>query len=376
MIVYEADVSHSDAPTDRRTERKVFRICYFVIVKIHNSMKKLMLALHQKPVAYYPIYKDITGSTTAGILLSQLMYWWQKVEGREFYKTDAEIIEETHLSEQELKTAKKALKKCDFIHIKARGVPAKTYYNINTELLIQAIQKGDSAHSRKVKSTKLKRLNQPNKKDEFSLTEKVDLTIQDGVINTNSDGEFTQTITENTQKITTEITSNYLSIKENSKNENSENEPIKPKSEQKEKFRFDVQTSESELSAIDHSVYSDREAKKVQYLEDFKNDYYAVESLTRKTKMDVSQVLRAADEFATDQIAKEDFQYPTYKDFKTHFYNWLLCNNLRLIKNWNYERDQNKSGNKRVNVVPAGGENPAKELAEKLLARPDIFIKW
>lgn len=167
-----------------------------------------------------------------------------------------------------------------------------------------------------------------------------------------------------------------LSIKENPKNENSENEPIKPKSEQKEKFRFDVQTSESELSAISNSVYSDREAKKVQYLEDFKNDYYAVESLTRKTKMDVSQVLRAADEFATDQIAKEDFQYPTYKDFKTHFYNWLLCNNLRLIKNWNYERDQNKSGNKRVNVVPAGGENPAKELAEKLLARPDIFIKW
>ena len=92
--------------------------------------------------------------------------------------------------------------------------------------------------------------------------------------------------------------------------------------------------------------------------------------------MDVSQVLRAADEFATDQIAKEDFQYPTYKDFKTHFYNWLLCNNLRLIKNWNYERDQNKSGNKRVNDVPAGGKNQAKELAEKLLARPDIFIKW
>ncbi len=146
-------------------------------------MKEVMLALHQKPVAYYPIYKDVTGSTTAGILLSQLMYWWQKVGGREFYKTDAEIIEETHLSAQELKTAKKALKLCDFIKIKARGVPAKTFYDIDTELLIQTIQKGDFNHHRKVKSTKLKRAIQPN-----------------------SDGEINNTITENTQETTTEST--------------------------------------------------------------------------------------------------------------------------------------------------------------------------
>ncbi len=92
-------------------------------------MKNILKLLNQRPIAYYPIYRQIAGSTTAGILLSQLMYWFSKKD--KFYKTDMEIREETLLTEKELKTAKSKLKKLSFIEITREGIPAKTYYQIN-----------------------------------------------------------------------------------------------------------------------------------------------------------------------------------------------------------------------------------------------------
>jgi hypothetical protein len=61
-------------------------------------MSNTLKILNQKPIAYYPIYRQITGSTTAGILLSQLMYWFSVKD--KFYKTDADIIEETMLTKR------------------------------------------------------------------------------------------------------------------------------------------------------------------------------------------------------------------------------------------------------------------------------------
>jgi len=102
-------------------------------------MKNLLIQLNQRPIAVYPIYIKITGSVNAGLLLSQLMYWYGAVNGRIFYKSDAEIMEETCLSESELRTAKNKLKLMSFMEIKAKGVPAKTHYSINAEKLISEI---------------------------------------------------------------------------------------------------------------------------------------------------------------------------------------------------------------------------------------------
>lgn len=88
--------------------------------------------LNQRPIAYYPIYRKITGSTTAGILLSQLMYWFSKKD--EFHKTDTDLVEETMLTIDELKNAKKKIKNLSFISITRRGIPAKSYYLIDWEL--------------------------------------------------------------------------------------------------------------------------------------------------------------------------------------------------------------------------------------------------
>ena len=150
-------------------------------------MKNLLIQLNQRPIAVYPIYIKITGSVNAGLLLSQLMYWYGAMNGRIFYKTDAEIMEETCLSESELRTAKNKLKSMSFIEIKAKGVPAKTYYSINADKLISEIHNISS-----VKSTKLKKRNQQN-----------------------CNSEINETITESTTENTTKNTSYILS--ENSK---------------------------------------------------------------------------------------------------------------------------------------------------------------
>lgn len=85
--------------------------------------------LNQKPIAYYPIYRKIAGSTTGGVLLSQLMYWLAKKD--KIFKTNIELMEETMLTEKELKTAKAALKNLSFLTIAIEGIPAKTYYEID-----------------------------------------------------------------------------------------------------------------------------------------------------------------------------------------------------------------------------------------------------
>ncbi len=92
-------------------------------------MKNILRGLNQRPIAYYPIYKRITGSLAGAVLLSQLMYWFSKKD--KFYKTDADIIEETDLSISELRSAKTKLKELKFIIVSREGIPAKTYYSID-----------------------------------------------------------------------------------------------------------------------------------------------------------------------------------------------------------------------------------------------------
>ena len=117
-------------------------------------MKEILINLNQRPIAVYPIYIKLTGSVNAGLLLSQIMYWYSAVKGRKFYKSDAEIMEETMLSLNELRGAKSRLKELPFIMITLHGIPAKTHYDINVTLLINAINENTL-----VKSTKLNKLN-------------------------------------------------------------------------------------------------------------------------------------------------------------------------------------------------------------------------
>jgi hypothetical protein len=142
-------------------------------------MKEILIKLNQRPIAVYPIYIKLTGSVTSGLLLSQIMYWYSAVNGRAFYKSDAEIMDETMLTANELRSAKLRLKSLSFMNMYLKGVPARTHYEIDEDLLFSEINK-----SSLVKSTKLDKLNPLNSYSEINET-------------------ITESTTENTTKNTT-----------------------------------------------------------------------------------------------------------------------------------------------------------------------------
>jgi len=92
-------------------------------------MNEILKALNQRPIAYYPLYKELTGSLQGAVLLSQLMYWFSKKDT--FYKSNKDFMKELCLTIHEIKTAKKAIKKLPFISTARKGVPATTYYTID-----------------------------------------------------------------------------------------------------------------------------------------------------------------------------------------------------------------------------------------------------
>ena len=146
-------------------------------------MKNFLINLNQRPIAVYPIYIKLTGSVNAGLLLSQIMYWYGAMKGRTFYKSDAEIMEETMLSVNELRHAKLRLKQMSFIKISLHGIPAKTHYTIDDKLLISEINECSL-----VESTKLNKSKPLNYNSDFNETN-------------------TEITTENTTKNTSDISS-------------------------------------------------------------------------------------------------------------------------------------------------------------------------
>ena len=97
-----------------------------------NYNKKLLEILGVRPVAFNPLLAKATGSVKAGLLLAQLLYWWQKGRDKDWiYKTIKEIKEETALSRNEQDGAIKRLKQLKVIEVKLKGVPAKRHFKLN-----------------------------------------------------------------------------------------------------------------------------------------------------------------------------------------------------------------------------------------------------
>lgn len=94
--------------------------------------------LHQSPIAYYSCYADMMGSVAGGVILSQLLFHYGKY-GRRFYKTDKEILAETHATIRELREAKVKLKTLPFLTISIEGLPATTWYEVQEDQLWEAL---------------------------------------------------------------------------------------------------------------------------------------------------------------------------------------------------------------------------------------------
>lgn len=107
----------------------------YTVRKFHDPIDDVL----DRPIAYNPAFKKITGSTVAALMLSQAWYWSKRTndENGWFYKTVAEWEEETGLTRSEQETARKHLK--DILEVDLRGVPATLYYRVNKEKVLELL---------------------------------------------------------------------------------------------------------------------------------------------------------------------------------------------------------------------------------------------
>src|SRR5436190_13062527 len=94
--------------------------------KVNIQLEQAIQAiLSDRPIAYHAALARALGSVTAGVMLSQFLYWQPRSKDGEgwFWKTQAEIYEETGLGRREQETARKVLLKTHILEEKRRGVP-------------------------------------------------------------------------------------------------------------------------------------------------------------------------------------------------------------------------------------------------------------
>lgn len=108
-----------------------------------------ILSMLERPIAYQPVYRRITGSTVAAVMLSQAIYWQQRVPEHRpegcpgpdwWHHTRDEWELETGLSRHEQDTAKKQLVKSGVLSVRRAGLPALTYYRVDTAILVKKIE--------------------------------------------------------------------------------------------------------------------------------------------------------------------------------------------------------------------------------------------
>lgn len=102
--------------------------------KNHNSI--IIEMLGEKPVAFNPALARLGKSATAGLFLSQLLFWWNKgVSKDSIYKTVKEMEVETLLTRREQERAIRIWKEYKVLEVQLRGLPRKRHFKINISLL-------------------------------------------------------------------------------------------------------------------------------------------------------------------------------------------------------------------------------------------------
>jgi hypothetical protein len=107
----------------------------------NNKYQKMMLdLLGTKPIAFNADLARALGSAKAGLLLSQLLFWYGKGKNPDWiYKTIEDFEKETALTRSEQDTAIKICKKYGTIRVERKGIPAKRHFQINTQKIIELL---------------------------------------------------------------------------------------------------------------------------------------------------------------------------------------------------------------------------------------------
>ena len=110
--------------------------------KVNFQLKASIEALlTDRPIAYHTVLAKALGSASAGILLSQLLYWTPRSrdEDRWIWKTREEIYDETALTRYEQESARKALRDSGVIKVRLAGMPARKYFKVEMERLTEVL---------------------------------------------------------------------------------------------------------------------------------------------------------------------------------------------------------------------------------------------
>jgi len=127
--------------------------------------KSALFELLSSPIAYYATLAKIGGGVTAGVFLSQLIYWTgrsKKADGW-LWKNADEMEAETGLTRAEQETARRKLRERGFIQERLAGVPATLHYRVDLDAILEAVaQFGKKCESSLAESAKLDSPNLPN----------------------------------------------------------------------------------------------------------------------------------------------------------------------------------------------------------------------
>ena len=90
-----------------------------------------------RPIAYYPVLARLVGGVKAAVFLCQLLYWRDRSShpDREIYKTLAEIEEETGLTKEEQRTARRELVVRKLLYERYARLEHRLYYRIDLDAL-------------------------------------------------------------------------------------------------------------------------------------------------------------------------------------------------------------------------------------------------
>ena len=104
------------------------------------------LQLVDRPIAFQRSFVRLGVGITGALLLSQIVYWQNRMEGQWFYKTQTDLEEETGLTRYEQEGARKKLVSCGVLEEAKRGIPAKLYFRVNQERLEELLV-GENPHA-------------------------------------------------------------------------------------------------------------------------------------------------------------------------------------------------------------------------------------
>ncbi|TCJ15191.1 hypothetical protein EZJ19_07735 [Parasulfuritortus cantonensis] len=106
-----------------------------------DQIHEITLLLGQRCVAYHPRLVQLTGRVTAGLMLSQAIYWTKRLAMTEparlgwFWKTREDWRNECGLSRREQDRSRVILKELGLWQEKRVGMPAKVWYRVDLDTL-------------------------------------------------------------------------------------------------------------------------------------------------------------------------------------------------------------------------------------------------